>query len=219
MSTTTRWWWIRHAPVVEQVGRLYGQTDLACDTSDTAALKALAAILPKGALWVTSHLRRTGDTARAIATNGIDASPPIVEPDLAEQHFGAWQGMTWDEIRAAHEEASQEFWKDPTGNAPPGGESFAHVVARAGAVIKRLTTANSGRDMVCVAHAGSIRAALALALDLDPWKGLAVQIDNLSLTRVEHVPERLDMGHASAWRVVTVNQPLVADLSERMAAS
>lgn len=59
MSTTTRWWWIRHAPVVEQVGRLYGQTDLACDTSDTAALKALAAILPKGALWVTSQDRKS----------------------------------------------------------------------------------------------------------------------------------------------------------------
>ncbi|MDP6884373.1 MAG: histidine phosphatase family protein [Rhodospirillales bacterium] len=189
------------------MGRLYGQTDLACDTSDTAALKALAAMLPKGALWVVSHLRRTAETARAIATNGLDAAPPIVEPDLAEQHFGAWQGMTWDEIRAADEEASQEFWQDPTGNAPPGGESFAHMVARAGAVIERLTAANGGRDIISVAHAGSIRAALALALDLDAGKGLAVQIDNLSVTRVEHVAERLDMGHASAWRVVTVNRP------------
>jgi alpha-ribazole phosphatase len=207
MSATTRWWWIRHAPVVEQVGRLYGQTDLACDTSNATALKALAAMLPSGALWVTSHLRRTADTARAIATNGLDASRPVVEPDLAEQHFGAWQGLTWDEIHAADEEAHREFWKDPGGNAPPGGESFATVIARASATIDRLTAANGGRDIVSVAHAGSIRAALALALDLDPWKSLALQIDNLSLTRVEHVPERLDIGHASAWRVVTVNQP------------
>ena len=29
MSAATRWWWVRHAPVVEQAGRLYGQTDLA----------------------------------------------------------------------------------------------------------------------------------------------------------------------------------------------
>ena len=207
MSATTHWWWVRHAPVVEQVGRLYGQTDLACDTSNTTVLEALAALLPKGALWVVSHLRRTADTARAIAANGMDAAPPTVEPDLAEQHFGAWQGLTWDEIRAAHEEAHGEFWKNPGGNAPPGGESMAQVISRASAAIERVTAANGGRDIVAVAHAGSIRAALALALDLDPWKGLAVQIDNLSLTRLEHVPERLDMGHANAWRVVTVNQP------------
>ena len=207
MSAVTHWWWIRHAPVVEQAGRLYGQTDLACDTSNTAALDGLAAMLPAGALWVTSHLKRTAETARAIAANGLDAPPLIVEPDLAEQHFGVWQGLIWDEIRAADEEAHREFWTDPGGNAPPGGESFADVVARAGAVIERLTAANGGRDIVAVAHAGSIRAALVLALDLDPYKSLSVQIDNLSLTRIEHVPERLDMGHANAWRVVGVNQP------------
>ena len=206
MSETTRWWWIRHAPVVEQVGRLYGQTDLACDISNTTALKALAAMLPKGAVWVVSHLRRTAETAQAIAPNGLDASPPAVEPDLAEQHFGAWQGLTWDEIRADHEAAHREFWKDPGGSAAPGGESIADVIARARAAIDRLTAANGGRDIVAVAHAGSIRAALAVALDLDPWKCLAVQIDNLSLTRLEHVPARLDLGHANAWRVVTVNQ-------------
>ncbi len=206
MSGTTRWWWVRHAPVVEQVGRLYGQTNLACDTSNTAALKALAAMLPKGAVWVVSHLRRTTETAQAIAANGMDAPHPTVEPDLAEQHFGVWQGLTWDEISAAHEKDHREFWKDPGGNAPPGGESMAKVISRASAAICRLTTANGGRDIVAVAHAGSIRAALALALDLDPGRGLAVQIDNLSLTRLEHVPGRLDMGHANAWRVVTVNQ-------------
>ena len=91
MSATTRWWWVRHAPVVEQVGRLYGQTDLACDTSNTTALTALAAMLPQGAVWVASHLRRAAETARAIANNGMDAAPPTVAPDLAAQHFGVWR--------------------------------------------------------------------------------------------------------------------------------
>ena len=30
----TRWWWVRHAPVREDNGRIYGQKDLGCDTSD-----------------------------------------------------------------------------------------------------------------------------------------------------------------------------------------
>ena len=30
----TRWWWVRHAPVREDGGCIYGQDDLGCDTSD-----------------------------------------------------------------------------------------------------------------------------------------------------------------------------------------
>ena len=95
MSVVTRWWWIRHAPVPDN-GRIYGQSDLSCDCSDSAVFAALAAALPAGALWVTSHLRRTVETARAIHAAdplkfaGIE---PTAVPDLAEQHLGDWQGL------------------------------------------------------------------------------------------------------------------------------
>ena len=38
MSTpvVTRWWWIRHAPVVGTHGKVYGQMDVDCDVSDVA---------------------------------------------------------------------------------------------------------------------------------------------------------------------------------------
>ncbi len=64
--TTTRWWWVRHAPVVENGGRIYGQDDFNCDCSDAATFQALARLLPADPVWVTSHLRRTQQTARAI---------------------------------------------------------------------------------------------------------------------------------------------------------
>ena len=32
----TRWWWVRHAPVIGVNGRIYGQDDLEADTSDAA---------------------------------------------------------------------------------------------------------------------------------------------------------------------------------------
>jgi len=53
-------------------------------------------------------------------------------------------------------------------------------------------------DVIVVAHAGTIRAALALALELSPDRALSFVIDPLSLTRLD----RLDDG----WRVVTVNR-------------
>ena len=66
MSAITRWWWIRHAPVTSANGRIYGQMDMDCDTSDTPVYDGLAGLLPRDAVWVTSHLRRTTRTAEAI---------------------------------------------------------------------------------------------------------------------------------------------------------
>ena len=39
---TTRWWWVRHAPVRDDGGNIYGQKDLGCDTSDRVVFEAVA---------------------------------------------------------------------------------------------------------------------------------------------------------------------------------
>ena len=52
MTVVTRWWWIRHAPVTADGGRVYGQTDIECDVSDRAPFQALAGKLPREAVWV-----------------------------------------------------------------------------------------------------------------------------------------------------------------------
>jgi broad specificity phosphatase PhoE len=62
----------------------------------------------------------------------------------------------------------------------------------------------SGRDVIVVAHGGTIRAALAQALGLEPEAALAFTIENCSITRIDHI-EGPGMGHG--WRVVTVNRP------------
>src|SRR5262245_66448595 len=95
MSTpATQWWWVRHAPVPDG-GRIYGQQDLACDCTEERIFTALANELPRDAVWVTSNLQRTHQTAAAIraAIGGAHASDePMPVADLAEQHLGAWQG-------------------------------------------------------------------------------------------------------------------------------
>jgi len=52
----TRWWWVRHAPVRDDGGCIYGQTDIGCDTSDRVVFEAVGKILPKNAVWYASHL-------------------------------------------------------------------------------------------------------------------------------------------------------------------
>jgi len=209
-TTVTRWWWIRHAPVTGQDGRIYGQEDYPADVSDAATFAALAALLPAEPVWVTSHLRRTHDTANAIlaarTVNSADATASprrIIEPDIAEQHVGAWHGLTHDELNAMRGLAHNGFDLWPASERPPAGESFLDVIDRVGSAVTRLTRAHHGRDIVAVAHAGSIRAALAFALGIEAERVLSFAIDNCSLTRLDHI----DNGDRSAWRIVAVNRP------------
>ena len=90
----TRWWWVRHAPVREDGGCIYGQKDLGCDCSDRVVFKAVGKILPRDAVWYASHLKRTHQTADAIWSAGFP-KPARLQQDaaLAEQHLGEWQGL------------------------------------------------------------------------------------------------------------------------------
>lgn len=210
MADVTRWWWVRHAPVTINNGRCYGQTDLPCDCSNDAAFSALAQRLPKEAVWVTSPLQRTHLTAAGIVKAGLPGPDPIpgpdvlVEPELIEQHFGEWQGRTYAELAELNGNLWPRFWLAPAHEAPPGGESFVDLLTRAHPAIARLSAEHRGRDIIAVTHGGTIRAALALALDLAPEAALAITIDNLSLTRIEHFA---DANAARGWRVTAVNQP------------
>ncbi len=207
----TRWWWIRHAPVVDHNGKIYGQSDIGCDVSDTQSFEGLAEKIPEGAVWVTSSLSRAIDTANAILDAGgpgpTNPDKPLVEPNFAEQSFGDWQSHSWDDLHAAGMPEYKTFWENPGYNAPPGGESFADLIARTRETIERLNAEHQGRDIVAVTHGGTIRAAVALAMQAEPLTALAVKIDNLTLTRLDHVAERLFRGQGGVWQVCGINLP------------
>jgi len=196
-ASITRWWWLRHAPVPDPENRIIGRLDPPCDLSDQDRLTALALRLPRQAVVVESGLLRCTQTLGAIESSGLTVAPAIVEPALQEQDFGRWQGRRWAELDAEKDPLLAEFWRDPAATAPPGGESFVALIARVRAAITQMTRHFEGRDVIAVAHAGTIRAALALALDLTPHAALSFVIDPLSLTRLDCIGE--------GWRIGGVN--------------
>lgn len=209
-TTVTRWWWVRHAPVPNPEGRCYGQGDKDCDVSDIESFEGLSAMLPDDALLVTSDLLRTKKTAAAIAEAGLNLPDPIEETSLREQSFGAWQGMTYPEIWDSRG-SRHPYWLAPAYERPPEGESFADVLARLAPTVNRLTRDHAGRDIVSVGHGGTVRAALAVALGLQAEAALTFTIENLSLTRIDHIDTADGATH---WRVVAVNQrPKLSDIS------
>lgn len=199
--STTSWWWIRHAPVINPDNLIYGRSDVPVDTSDRATFAALADCLPHQPVLITSGLERTHLTAAAIVEAGMQAAARDQDADLDEQHFGDWQGRPASQVYAEVDER-HPFWLAPAHSTPPGGESFADLATRVTSAVERLTSDHAGRHIVAVAHGGTIRAALALALGLDPETALRFAIENLSLTRLDYLATE----GGGVWRVVAVNQ-------------
>jgi broad specificity phosphatase PhoE len=134
-----------------------------------------------------------------------------VEPEIAEQHFGEWQGRSYAELDRLRDGAWHRFWLAPADEQPPGGESFAEVTARVGRAVVRLSAEHAGRDIIAVAHGGSIRAAVALALGLSPETALSLSIGYCSLTRLDHIAGPSgshDSGSSSSWRIAQLNLSL-----------
>src|SRR5580704_4458275 len=205
----TRWWWVRHAPVREDNGCIYGQKDLGCDTSDRVVFEAIGKILPRNAVWVSSNLKRTHQTADAIWAAGFPRPATMAqEADLAEQHLGQWQGMNRAAFIASRPVGSH--WFADIGQPAPGGESFMDLYNRVRGAILRINAEHAGRDVIAVAHGGTIKAAIGLALGEQPELGLAFDADNCSVTRLDHFASE---GHAN-WRLPMINQqPWIADAS------
>ena len=205
----TRWWWVRHAPVRSDGGNIYGQTDIACDTGDREVFEAVAKILPRQAVWYASSLQRTHQTAEAIWATGFPKPASMArEAAFAEQNLGRWQGMNRAAFLASLPLGSH--WFSGLDEPAPGGESFMDLYNRTCRAIDRINAEQAGRDVIAVAHGGTIRAAVGLALGGQPDKGLAFDIDNCSVTRLDHYAS----AGKSIWRLPMVNQqPWIADAS------
>ena len=186
MTSEARLWLIRHAPVDGPRGVIH-DADAPADLGNTQRIDALRASLPVPCAAFCSPARRTVETALALGLG------PVREEAFREQNFGAWTGRRHSEV--AHElgDAYEVFWRKPATNRPPGGESFVDQIERVAAGLAALPAG----DVILVVHSGTIRAVLAIALELAPEQALRFVIDPLSLTRIDRL--------ATGWRVVAVN--------------
>ena len=187
MCGGTRFWLVRHATVDGRHGTIWPPSAPA-DLRDRDLFDRLRAHLPKEVKAYASPAQRTVDTARALQLD------PALMPEFAEQDFGDWTGRRHDDLAVAVGEAYAKFWNDPARSIPPGGESFADQIVRVRFGLDRIKTGAA----ILVVHSGTIRAALCVALDVEPEAALRFVIDPLSLTRIDR-PN-------GAWRVVSVNQ-------------
>jgi len=186
----SRLYWVRHGPT--HATGMVGWTDLPADLTDAARIARLSAHLPPDALVISSDLARARATADAIAGPRARLAD---DPDLREIHFGDWELQAFDSI--PDQDRLRAFWDTPGDVRPPGGESWHDISARVERAVARLRADHPGRDIVAVAHMGTILTQVQAALGITAFEAFGHRIDTLSVTDLHW--------RGAGWRVGAVN--------------
>ncbi|MCQ0022531.1 histidine phosphatase family protein, partial [Streptomyces somaliensis DSM 40738] len=146
---------------------------------------AAAAFAARGTVQevVSSPLLRCRQTALAVAGRlGLDVR---IEDGLRETDFGAWEGLTFAEVRERYPDDLDAWLASPRA-APPGGESFAAVSRRVAAVRDRLTERHAGRTVLLVTHVTPIKTLVRLALGAPPEALFRMELSAASVSAVAY---------------------------------
>lgn len=113
-------------------------------------------------LIITSPLSRCSGPAKAWAdAAGI---PCVEEPRILELAYGAWDGLSKDEIRAQYPGMLEQWRTNPEGMRIPGAETMAGLQARIAAFWEDCAAQYAGRHLLVVGHSGSLRALITHVL-------------------------------------------------------
>jgi broad specificity phosphatase PhoE len=130
-----------------------------------------------------SDLRRAVETAEAVA-----AQIPLalrVDPRLRELAFGAWEGLTFEEVCQKFPEMTPSSETNVPRIPPPGGETLIQLADRIGsffAEVKRELSPK--RTLLVVAHRGALQVFLSLALGLPPDAWWKFRLEPASLSEI-----------------------------------
>ena len=160
---------IRHTAVAVEAGVCYGASDVPLASDFAQAANKPYSQLPPGP-WrvISSPALRCRQLAELFSPN------VVTDHRLLELNFGDWELRRWDEIPRTE----IDLWSDDFVNrAPPGGETFAALARRAEACIHEFKRLYSGEKIICVTHAGVIRALLASRQGISLRDAFSLHVD------------------------------------------
>ncbi|MFJ8195863.1 bifunctional RNase H/acid phosphatase [Streptomyces sp. NPDC096152] len=150
------------------------------------AERVAAALARRGTIQavVSSPLARTRETAGIVAARlGLGVT---VEEGLRETDFGAWEGLTFAEVRERHPDDLNAWLASPEAEPTGGGESFAATAVRIAATRDKLVAAHAGRTVLLVTHVTPIKTFVRLALGAPPESLFRMELSAASLSAVAY---------------------------------
>ncbi|MEU1043237.1 histidine phosphatase family protein [Streptomyces sp. NPDC005907] len=150
------------------------------------ARRVAAALAARGTIEaiVSSPLARCRETAGIVAGRlGLDV---VVEDGLRETDFGAWEGLTFGEVRERHPEDLNAWLHSTEAEPTGGGESFAAVERRVAATRDGLVAAYAGRSVLLVSHVTPVKTLVRLALGAPPQALFRMELSAASLSALAY---------------------------------
>ncbi|MFG1744104.1 histidine phosphatase family protein [Micromonospora chalcea] len=152
-------------------------TDLELTPDGERQARALAPLLAgRRFARVLSSPRQRATRTAALAGLAVDA----IEPDLAEWHYGEYEGRTSADIQT--ERPGWSIWTD----GGPGGESPEQVGTRLDRVLDRVAPLLEQGDVALVGHGHSLRVLGARWIGLSPSAGGLLRLDTATLSVLGH---------------------------------
>ena len=172
---------IRHT-AVDATGICYGHHDVPlADTFAIEAAQLRAKLPPAPAAGYRAH---SSPATRCLALAAEFAAEIKTDERLREMNFGAWENRPWNDLPAAE---TTPWMADYVTLAPPGGETFGAVQARAAAFLAELATAGAAEEppVLVFTHGGTIRALVCHCLGIPLGNAFQLRIDFASVTRLQ----------------------------------
>ncbi len=176
---------LRHGQTPLSVQKRYaGRSDV--PLTETGVLQAAAAAKRLASagigVIVTSPLLRATRTAQEVAE--VTGAPVVTDQGFRETDFGAWEGLTFAEVRQRWPAEMTTWLADPA-VAPPGGESLAEVSARVTEALHRVLGSREQQTILIVSHVTPIKSMVAAALLAPPAALFRMHLDVAALCEID----------------------------------
>ena len=158
---------VRHTETIwNEEFRYIGSTDMDLSPLGEKHAAMMAAYL--GAEDVeaifASDMNRARQTAAAIAAYHDIKTKYLSE--LREVGFGAWEGLTYGEIKENYSQIIDDWLDDPLNVTMPGGESWSAFESRVEAGLKKVLDSGINGTIIIVTHGGPIKVIIGQALGI-----------------------------------------------------
>jgi probable phosphoglycerate mutase len=180
---------LRHGQTEMSVQKRYaGRSDVPLTETGVRQVVAAAKRLASAGLSVivSSPLQRAVQTAQEVAA--ATGAAVVTDEGFRETDFGAWEGLTFAEVRERWPGEVTTWLADPA-VAPPGGESFAEVSNRVTEALHRVLAGRARQTVLIVSHVTPIKTLVAQALLAPPPALYRMHLDVAALCEIDWYPD------------------------------
>jgi alpha-ribazole phosphatase/probable phosphoglycerate mutase len=183
---TCRVYLVRHGETQWNADRrVQGFSDVPLSEIGREQVRSLAQklALEKFSCFYSSDLDRAYETALILAQpHGL---PIHKTTALRELNFGAWEGLTMEEVEKINPGMMEKWWRNPLDRHVPEGEKLTELIERCETIMKDIIKKHMGEKVVVVAHGATIRSIICSVLCIRHSELWRIFLDNACLTRID----------------------------------